>query len=143
MDDADAYRTTVKETETRPLAQSIKRGVLNTCPACGSSRLFKSYLKPVDSCAACGAEMFHHRSDDLPPYIVIVILGHVVLTLYLLTDSLLPASLWLQLAIWMPLTLILAFAIIQPVKGGVIGLQWALRLHGFGGSDTNDPPAEV
>ncbi len=53
----------------RPLGRSIKRGMLNTCPACGSGKLFKSFLKPVDNCAACGEAMHHHRSDDLPPYL--------------------------------------------------------------------------
>jgi uncharacterized protein (DUF983 family) len=34
--------------------------------------------------------------------------------------------------VWVSLTLILAIGLMQPVKGGVIGLQWALRMHGFG-----------
>jgi len=37
----------------RPLGRSVKRGMMNTCPACGSGKLFKSFLKPVDNCAAC------------------------------------------------------------------------------------------
>ena len=28
---------------------------------------------------------------------------------------------------------ILALCTIQPIKGGVIGFQWASRMHGFGG----------
>jgi len=133
---------TATEIEERPLGRSIKRGLLNTCPACGSGRLFKAYLKPVDVCSSCGAEMFHERSDDLPPYIVILILGHVILTLYLLTDTLLPESLWVRFSIWLPIVIATTFLIIQPVKGGVIGLQWSLRMHGFGGIDTNDPSAQ-
>ena len=61
----------------RPLGRSIMRGMANRCPACGSGRLFRAWLKPVDACAACGEEMHHHRSDDLPPYISIVIIGHI------------------------------------------------------------------
>ena len=53
----------------RPLMRSIKRGLFNTCPACGSGRLFRAYLKPVEKCASCQEELFHERSDDLPPYI--------------------------------------------------------------------------
>jgi uncharacterized protein (DUF983 family) len=129
--------------EERPLGRSIKRGLLNTCPACGSGRLFRAFLKPVDECSSCGEDLSHQRSDDLPAYIVIVILGHILLTLYLLTDNLLPSSLWIQYSIWIPLAVILAFALIQPVKGGVIGLQWAMRMHGFGGTDPNDPTEEA
>ncbi len=132
----------VRGEEPRSVGQAIKRGVFNNCPACGSSRLFYKFLKPVDACEACGAEMHHHRSDDLPPYIVVLILGHVLMTGYMLTDRIMPDSLWVHLAVWLPLVVITALISIQPVKGGVIGLQWALRMHGFGeGPDGAEPDA--
>ncbi len=43
----------------------------------------------------------------------------------------------LQLAIYLPFTLIASLLLLQPVKGAVIGLQWALRMHGF-----DDQPPE-
>lgn len=120
----------------RPLIRSIKRGLLNTCPACGSGKLFRAYLKPVEKCASCQEELFHQRSDDLPPYIVVVILGHVMLGGYMFTDTLFPEFYWwIHLVIWVPLSILVALLILQPIKGGVIGLQWALRMHGFGGED--------
>ncbi len=45
------------------------------------------------------------------------------------------ARVWLQLAVYLPLTF-LSLALLQPVKGAVVGLQWALRMHGF---DENAP----
>lgn len=53
----------------------------------------------------------------------------------MMTDLVWPMSNWAHLAIWSPLTLILALLMIQPIKGGVIGLQWAMRMHGFGGQE--------
>ncbi|ARM11894.1 MULTISPECIES: DUF983 domain-containing protein [Rhizobium] len=117
----------------RPLRRSILRGLMNRCPACGDGKLFRAFLKPVDHCAACGEAMHHHRSDDLPPYIVILVLGHVLVGGYMLTDMTFVLPVWVHLAIWAPITVITALASIQPIKGGVIGLQWALRMHGFGG----------
>jgi uncharacterized protein (DUF983 family) len=125
----------------RPLGRSIIRGLLNRCPSCGSGKLFRSFLKPVDHCAACGEAMYHHRSDDLPPYLVILVLGHVVVGGYMMTDVIYPLPMWLTLTIWAPITVLAALLVIQPIKGGVIGLQWALRMHGFGGeSDEPEDP---
>lgn len=127
--------------QERPVGRAIKRGMLNTCPACGSGKLFRGFLKTVDQCAACGERMDHHRADDLPPYIVITIVGHLVLAGYMMTDLVTSLSSWGHLAIWVPITVISAVALMQPVKGGVVGLQWALRMHGFSGKD--DEPQDV
>jgi uncharacterized protein (DUF983 family) len=124
----------------RPLGRAIWRGLLNQCPNCGHGKLFRVFLKPVDTCAVCGEEIFHHRSDDLPPYLVILVLGHVVVGGYMITDTLHHLPMAATLAIWAPVTVITALGIIQPIKGGVIGLQWALRMHGFGGHE--DGPDE-
>lgn len=119
----------------RPLGRSIRRGLLCTCPACGTGRLFRAFLKPVDTCAVCGEEIHHHRADDLPAYLVIVVVGHVLMTGYMLTDMTLRVSPWVHLAIWVPLAILAALLTIQPIKGGVIGFQWALKMHGFNGTD--------
>ena len=37
-----------------------------------------------------------------------------------------------MLAIYLPISLIMSLWLLQPVKGAVVGLQWALRMHGFG-----------
>src|SRR6478735_746935 len=45
-----------------------------------------------------------------------------------------------DLPAYLPLTLVLSLALLQPVKGAVVGLQWALRMHGF---DENTPSDEI
>ncbi len=128
------------EKTERPLGRAILRGMCSRCPNCGRGKLFRAFLKPVDNCAACGEEIFHHRSDDLPPYLVILVLGHVVVGGYMIADTLYHLPMWATLSIWAPITVVTALAVIQPIKGGVIGLQWALRMHGFSGHD--DQPDE-
>jgi len=108
-------------------------GWLGRCPHCGEGKLFGTFLKPVHACQACGEEMHHQRADDLPPYLVIFITGHIVLGAYLIFEELVVLNTWQHLAIWAPLTIIMAFVLMQPVKGAVIGLQWANFMHGFGG----------
>ena len=42
--------------------------------------------------------------------------------------------LWLHAVVWLPLTVGLCLAVLPTAKGALIGLQWALRMHGFGGA---------
>lgn len=119
----------------RPLWEAIKRGLRGKCPHCGEGRLFRAFTKTVDRCEVCGEEMHHHRADDLPAYLVITVVGHIVLTLFLAAELLTNWSSWQHLAIWVPLTLVLSLALLQPAKGGVVGLQWANYMHGFGGDE--------
>jgi len=129
--------------QERPLGRSIKRGMLSRCPACGTGRLFKSFIKPVDNCAACGEDYTPQRADDLPPYLVIMIVGHIVVGGYMMTDLTWQISTWQHLAIWAPITLILSLLLLQPIKGGTIGLQWALRMHGFTDKPVQDDETET
>ena len=115
----------------RPLGQAIKRGLLGRCPNCGEGRLFGRYLKVVDACAACGEDYTAQRADDLPPYITIVIVGHIVIPLVLWVEKAYHPEVWIQMTAWLPLTLLLTLLMLQPVKGGVVGLQWANYMHGF------------
>lgn len=94
------------KSDERSVGLSMKRGFLGRCPACGSGKLFRSYLKSVETCAACGERMDHHRADDFPPYIVVTIVGHLVLAGYMATDLILPLNSWQHLAIWAPITVI-------------------------------------
>jgi uncharacterized protein (DUF983 family) len=129
------------ENGERPVGRSIKRGLFGRCPACGDGRLFRAFVKSVDACSACGERMDHHRADDFPPYIVVTIVGHLVLAGYMMTDLVLPLDTWQHLAIWAPVTLASSVALMQPVKGAVIGLQWALKMHGFSGNE--DEPEDI
>jgi uncharacterized protein (DUF983 family) len=119
----------------RPVGRSIMRGVLGRCPQCGEGKLFRAFLKPVDRCAVCGEDLHHQRADDLPAYLAIIVVGHVLMTGYMMTEMMYRVSPWVHLAIWAPLAVLAAILAIQPIKGGVIGLQWACRMHGFGGQD--------
>jgi uncharacterized protein (DUF983 family) len=118
--------------EKRDTFTAIKRGLLCRCPRCGEGKLFRAYLKPVDNCAVCGEDYTHHRADDLPAYLSIVVVGHSAVGGFMATDQSVSWSSWVHLAIWAPVTVILALATIQPIKGAVIGWQWAGRMHGFG-----------
>ncbi len=100
--------------------------------------MFKDWLKVVPSCAVCGEELHHEQAQDFPPYIIILIVGHVLVTLIMIAESNFDWSLITHLMIWIPLSLILSLALMQPVKGGVVGMQWALRMFGFDENSQDD-----
>jgi uncharacterized protein (DUF983 family) len=133
---AVVLRRDARSTGERSVLLSLLRGARLSCPACGKGAMFRRYLKVADSCPACGEALHHHRADDAPPYFTIVIVGHVVVGLMLAVEMAYRPPLWLHAAIWLPLTLLLALLLLPPIKGALVGLQWALLMHGF------DPDAE-
>jgi uncharacterized protein (DUF983 family) len=118
------------------------RGFLCRCPNCGEGKLFRSFLKPVERCAVCAEDLSHQRADDAPPYFTILIVGHLIVPAMLAVVLLTELSTLTHLAIWLPLTAALCLLLLQPVKGAIIGLQWALRMHGFDGSAEPDAMPE-
>jgi len=111
--------------------QPVIRGLLGRCPQCGEGRMFRAFLKVADTCPHCGEELYHHRADDFPAYCVIVVVGHVIVTLALVVETEFAPPLWLQAAIWVPATFGLSLALLQPFKGAIVAIQWAAGMHGF------------
>ena len=137
-DSAGAIRRDARSTGERSVLTSLLRGARLTCPACGKGAMFRRYLKVADNCPACGEALHHHRADDAPPYFTIVIVGHIVVGLVLAVEMAYRPPLWVHAALWMPLTVILALVLLPSIKGALIGLQWALRMHGFDPNATED-----
>ena len=115
----------------RVLWPALARGLLGRCPNCGRGRIFGAYLKVANHCPICGEMLHHHRADDAPAYFVILIVGHIVVPLALAVELAYRPSYWMQFAFWLPATLALALLLLQPVKGAIVALQWAYRMHGF------------
>lgn len=121
----------------------MARGWRCRCPKCGEGKLFRAFLKTADSCSRCGQDFTHHRADDLPAYLVIVIVGHIVVPIVLSVETNFAPPMLLQLAIYLPITLISSLLLLQPVKGAVVGLQWAFRMHGFDEGHGIDPDSVI
>lgn len=114
------------------LLPALWRGSRRRCPRCDGASIFSGYLAIKDACPACGLELHHHRADDLPPYLTILIVGHVVVGLMLAGWNVWHLSDAVQYALWPVSAAVLSLALLPPIKGAVVGLQWALRMHGFG-----------
>lgn len=122
----------------RSLGLALRRGVRGKCPRCGLGRLFCAFLKVDDHCSVCHLDFTGHRADDLPAYLVIVIVGHVLVPIFLWIEADYAPSLAFQLGVYLPITALSSIALLQPVKGAVVALQWSLKMHGFGSHPPNE-----
>jgi uncharacterized protein (DUF983 family) len=108
---------------------ALGRGFLGRCPACGQTHLFNGYLRVVLECSVCHAPLGEVRADDAPPYFTIVVVGHIVIPGMLMLEKAASPPMWMQAALWVPLTLALTLALLRPIKGATVGLM--LRLGMF------------
>jgi uncharacterized protein (DUF983 family) len=113
------------------LSSPVVRGLLGRCPCCGKGRMFRAFLKVSDRCEACGEELYHHRADDFPAYIVIFIVGHLLVPTALYVEIHFAPSYLTHLMLWLPTTLMLTLGLLQPVKGVIVALQWSMGMGGF------------
>jgi uncharacterized protein (DUF983 family) len=123
--------TNMTDRDPISLSKATWRGFLGKCPNCGEGHLFGRFLKVADHCEVCGEEFFHHRADDFPAYLVIVIVGHLVVPIVLAVEVAYAPPYWLHFVIWTPLIIAMSLGLLQPVKGAVVGVQWQVGMHGF------------
>ncbi|MFC7290823.1 DUF983 domain-containing protein [Hirschia litorea] len=57
--------------------QSVKRTLRGKCPNCGNGKIWKSYIKQVDNCNSCQADLGKLRADDGPAWLTILLVGHI------------------------------------------------------------------
>lgn len=107
--------------------------------------MMESYLKVRRSCAACGQTLHHHKADDMPAWATIIIVGHIVVGAMFFVASNWDVPLWVHWTVWPVLSLALCLLILPRLKGMVVGMQWAWRMHGFGdvkSEPSKDPPTD-
>lgn len=117
----------------RPLGPALTKGLRCRCPRCGRGKLFKSYLKIVERCEACQLDLSNARADDLPPYVAITIVGHI-LVIGIMHFEMTGAHIapWVYLVWTLPLAVVLPLLMLPSIKGGVVAFQWSKGMHGFG-----------
>lgn len=118
--------------ESRSLFGAMFRGMRGKCPSCGRAPLFERLLATTENCPTCGLEIHHHRADDLPAYLNIFIVGHVVVGAMMVIMTFGWFGMWTFTAITLAVALVSAVFLMRPIKGAVVGAQWALGMHGFG-----------
>ena len=124
----------------RPLSLSVRRGITGNCPHCGKGKIFSKYLKVLPKCAVCHEDLSPQRADDLPAYIVLFIVGHIVIGGMMTVETYWEWPVMWHIILWPFLTLVLCLSLLPRVKGAIISIQWALRMHGFNTPEDKDIP---
>lgn len=117
----------------RALRSALLRGWRRKCPNCGQGALLKSYLKVNDTCTVCREELHHHRADDGPAYLTILIVGHVMIALLYEAFIIYRPEPLMLFTIFAVGSVAMSLYLLPRLKGVVIGFQWARYMGGFGG----------
>ena len=113
------------------LAQAVMRGVRGCCPRCDGAKLFRKWLKPVDTCPNCQRDWSVQQADDFPAYIGIFIVGHLLAPIVIAMIGTFGMSAFATLAIILPVAVVMLIAMLQPTKGAVIAFLWWQGIGAF------------
>lgn len=109
-----------------PLMRSIGRGLAQRCPQCGRGALYGRYLKVEPACSACGLELARYPADDGPAYLTILLLGHLIIAPMLFLPIVWRSPAVYSIPILLSLLVAVTLLALPRVKGGWIGLMYAL-----------------
>ncbi len=129
---ADAYAE-------RLLWPAMRKGWKRSCPSCGTGPLLRGYLKVRDSCPVCGEELHHQRADDGPAYLTILIVGHLLAPAIMFVYSTYRPEPMTMAAMFSVACVALSLYLLPRLKGALVAVQWAKRMHGFGAPDHDRP----
>lgn len=132
MTDTPLSLSTAAPKAERDMRPALLRGWKRRCPSCGTGPLFNGFLKVREACPVCSEDLHHHRADDGPAYLTILIVGHLLgplLGWYYMEFR--PEPL-VMVAIFSVGCVALSLYLLPRLKGMIVGFQWAKRMHGFG-----------
>lgn len=115
----------------RDTLRATWKGFRRRCPNCGSGPLLKGFLQVRDHCPVCREEFHHHRADDGPAYLTILIVGHLMAPLLLVAFTTFRPEPLVLFTIFMIATVGLSLYLLPRLKGALVAFQWARYMHGF------------
>lgn len=94
--------------------------------------MLRGYLAVRDACPVCHEPLHHHRADDGPAWLTVLIVGKLavpgLMVGYVQFD---PDPLVLTTVLSVG-AVALALWLLPRLKGAMVALQWSRRMHGFG-----------
>lgn len=110
----------------RERARVVLRGAMGRCPQCGKGALLHRYLKVMPACAHCGEKYGHISADDMPPWLTILIVGHLLVPEVWYVQRNFDLPLWVEQLLWPSLALVLILILLPRCKGACVAILWML-----------------
>ena len=125
----------IADTDERPFWPSLRKGWRRKCPRCGKGGLLHSYLKVNDACTSCDLDYSHHRADDGPAYLTILIVGHLMAPTLLIAFKVFRPEPLVLFSVFAVGCTSLSLYLLPRLKGAIVAFQWARQMHGFEETD--------
>jgi uncharacterized protein (DUF983 family) len=102
----------------------VVTGLKGRCPRCGKGHMFQGFLAVRPRCEVCGLDLAFADAGDGPAFFVMSIVGIVVVALALWVEFTYEPRIWVHLVMWFSLTAVLSLAMVRPLKGVMVALQY-------------------
>ena len=99
-------------------------GLKGLCPRCGQGHLFKGFINIAPKCDVCDMEFDFADAGDGPAVFVILIAGFIVLGAALYVEIKYEPPMWVHMAIFLPMVLVVVLGMLRPLKGLLVALQY-------------------
>ena len=107
-----------------PQQSPIATGLAGRCPRCGQGKLFSGFLKVADRCSACGLDLSKADSADGPAFFIMLLVPALIIPIAMWVEFSYQPPLWLHALLWTPLIIGLSVALLRPLKGVMVALQF-------------------
>lgn len=112
--------------EPAPLPAAFK----GLCPRCGAPGLFKGWLAFADRCPACGLDYPRFNVGDGPAALLVLLLGAIVVGAAITIQLTLGPPIWLQLILWVPVTIAAVIGALRVAKAALLGSEYRTAVRG-------------
>jgi len=99
-------------------------GILGRCPRCSKGHMIKGLLAVAPTCEVCGLDFSFADAGDGPAIFVMTIVGFIAIAVLWYVEVAYQPPYWVHAAILAPLSAILCLALLRPMKGLLIALQY-------------------
>jgi len=124
------------------LPSAVWAGLMCRCPRCGKGKLFSGILTIADRCDVCGLDLRKQDAGDGPAVFVIFFLGLIFMPLVFWVEFSLEPAWWVHIVLWPLPVVIVALALLRPMKGFLVAQQFRHHASDSGTVDYSDTESQ-